>query len=90
MASVQEGGIQLTPEEYAKIHQKAFRCAFNFLNDHFPPQKEEEWWIQTAKECGTASVAAGETPLVLELLTAVMNYLGQEYKRRYGNGKVED
>ena len=26
----------MTPEEYAKVHQKAFRCAFDFLNQHFP------------------------------------------------------
>lgn len=80
----------MTPEEYAKLHQKAFRCAFDFLNEHFPPQQEEEWWIKTAKECSAASVAFGETPLVLELLTAIMNYLGDEYKRRYGNGTVNN
>ena len=80
----------MTPEEYAKLHQKAFRCAFDFLNEHFPPQQEDEWWLKTAKECSAASVAFEETPLVLELLTAIMNYLGDEYKRRYGNGTVNN
>lgn len=80
----------MTPEEYAKLHQKAFRCAFDFLNEHFPPQQEEEWWTKTAKECSAASVAFGETPIVCELLTAIMNYLGDEYKRRYGNGTVNN
>ena len=65
----------MTPEEYAKIHQKAFRCAFDFLNEHFPPQQDEEWWIKTANECSAASVAFGETPIVQELLNGVMNYL---------------
>jgi len=80
----------MTPEEYAKLHQKAFRCAFDFLNEHFPPQQEEEWWLKTAKECSAASVAFGENELVLEMLTAIMNYLGKEHKRRFGNGKVDD
>lgn len=80
----------MTPEEYAKVHQKAFRCAFDFLNAHFPPGDTDEWWIQTAKDCSAASVAFGETPIVIELLGGVMNYLGTEYKRRCENGKVNN
>lgn len=79
----------MTPEEYAKIHQKAFRCAFDFLNEHFPPQDDDAWWSKTAKECSAASAAFGENVLVIEMLTAIMNYLGDEHKRRYGNGKTD-
>lgn len=81
----------MTPEEYAKLHQKAFRCAFDFLNDHFPPGDTDEWWIQTAKDCSAASVAFGENCLVMELLTAIMNYIGHEYhERRKQNDKADD
>ena len=80
----------MTPEEYAKVHQKAFRCAFDFLKEHFPPQDDEEWWKKTAQDCSAASVAFGETPIVMELLTAIMNYLGDEYKRRCENGKADN
>ena len=80
----------MTPEEYAKIHQKAFRCAFDFLNEHFPPQQDEEWWLKTAQECSAASVAFGENVLVIGLLNGIMDYLGDEYKRRYGNGKADN
>lgn len=73
----------MTPEEYARMHQQAFRCAFNFLNQHFPPGDSDEWWLKAAKDCSADSVSCGETPLAIELLNAVMNYLGQEYKRRY-------
>jgi len=76
----------MTPEEYAKEHQKAFRTAFDFLHEHFPPEEDPAWWDQTAKECSAASVAAGESKLVLELLTAVMSYLEIEYRRRYKDG----
>lgn len=74
----------MTAEEYAKHHQKSFRTAFDFLSSHFPPEDSEEWWIQTAKDCSDASVAAGEDHLTIELLTAVVNYLGKEYEGRYG------
>ena len=77
----------MTPEEYAKIHQKAFRCAFDFLNAHFPPGDTDEWWLKTAQDCSAASIAFGETPIVNELLVAVMEYLGKEYhERRKANG----
>lgn len=72
----------MTPEAYAKQHQKAFRTAFDFLTKHFPPGDGAEWWKQAAKDCSVASIAAEEDPLAIELLTAVMNYLGDEYKKR--------
>lgn len=80
----------MTPEEYAKIHPQAFRCAFDFLNEHFPPSEDPAWWDKTAKDCSAASVAFGETPIVICLLNGVMDYLNEEYKRRYGNEATED
>ena len=81
----------MTPEEYANLHRKAFRCAFDFLNEHFPPGDTDEWWLKTAKECSAASVAFDESPIVIELLNAIMNYLGNEYqKRREESGSVDN
>ena len=80
----------MTPEEYAKRHQKAFRTAFNYLNTHFPPGDDPSWWDQAAKELSQASVEAGENILVIELLNAVYTYLGSEYKRRNNHGKTDD
>lgn len=79
----------MTPEEYAKEHQKAFRTAFDFLNAHFPPAENPEWWDQAAKDCSAASITAGEGKLTIQLLCGIMNYLGEEYKRRYQNGKAD-
>ena len=79
----------MTPEEYAKEHQKAFRTAFDFLNAHFPPAEDPVWWDQTAKDCSAASVKAGEGVLTTELLTSVMIYLGKEYKRRFQDDKAD-
>ena len=72
----------MTPEEYAKMHQKAFRVAFDFLNAHFPPGSDDEWWLRSARELADTSVAAGENKLVIELLNGVFSYLSDECKRR--------
>lgn len=72
----------MTPEEYAKQHQKAFRTAFDFLTSHFPPVPGMEYWEQAAKDVTEASVLAGEGKLVNLLLTAVYDYLEDEWKKR--------
>ena len=86
MTSEKEGNIPMSPEEYAKMHQKAFRTAYNYLNTHFPPGIDPEWWSQAAKDLSDASVEAGETELVIELLDAVYTYIGKVYKRRNEHG----
>ena len=81
----------MAPEDYAKQHQKAFRTAFDYLAGHFPPQQTDEWWIAAAQDLSAAGVSAGETPLVIELLNAVYNYLGIENKKRSdNNGKTDN
>ena len=81
----------MTPEEYARMHQKAFRTAFDYLNTHFPPGTDDEWWLQSATELSKASVEAGENKLVIELLNAVHTYLGDEYhKRRNDDGSPDN
>lgn len=80
----------MTPEEYAKSHQKAFRTAFDFLNTHFPPGETDEWWMQTAKDVGMAAEESGNNDLTMELLNGVMNYFGHEYNRRKEHGTVGD
>ena len=79
----------MTPEEYAKMHQKAFRCAFDYLNQHFPPRMDPEWWEQAAKDLSKFSIAAGENRLVIELLSGVYDYLEFIWKeRREEDGKA--
>lgn len=81
----------MTPEEYAALHPKMFRVAFDFLNAHFPPEDTDEWWEQTAHDCGDASVKAGGNKLAIYLLAGVMDYLNDEnMKRRNGNGKADN
>lgn len=80
----------MSPEEYLKEHQKAFRTAFDFLTSHFPPGMEPEWWEQAARELSAASIEAGENKLVIGLLVGVYDYLEDEYKlRRKQSGKAD-
>ena len=79
----------MTPEEYADRHKKAFRCAFDYLNTHFPPENTDVWWDQAARDLSDYGIAAGENDLVLQLLPAVFLYLADERKRRYEHGKAD-
>ena len=74
----------LKPEEYAAYHKLVFRTAFDFLNNHFPPQDDMEWWIQVAKDSSEASCSIGGGKLVDGMLTAIGDYLDEEYKKRRG------
>ena len=77
----------LTPEQYVQKHQKAFRCAFDFLNKHFPPEDTPEWWEQTTKDVTEASISQGENKLIVGLLIGVFDYLDDErrIRREIGN-----
>lgn len=72
----------MTLEEYAALHPRMFRIAFDFLNKHFPPEDTDEWWEQTAKDCEDASITAGNNPLVINLLAGVIEYLNEETMKR--------
>lgn len=72
----------LSPQEYYTLHQKAFRCAFDFLNSHFPPGEDPEWWEGATKDLEIASISQKENTLAVELLTGVWFYLEKEMKRR--------
>lgn len=80
----------LTPEEYAKRHKESFRCAFDFLNSHFPPPTDPDWWLKAAEDVSKASISCGENRLVIGLLMGVYDYLDEEYKlRRKENGEAD-
>ena len=76
----------LNPEAYARRHKEAFRCAFDFLNAHFPPENTPEWWQQAVQDITDASVSQGENKLAVELLTGVFNYLDDERRIRRETG----
>lgn len=79
----------MTPEEYYTKHQQAFRCAFDFLNKHFPPGKDQTWWEQATNDIKATDDAQHGNQLATLLLIGVLDYLNEEYKRRYQNVSTE-
>ena len=75
----------MTPEQYYAQHQKAFRTAFDFLVQHFPPGIDLDWWKKTTDEIGIA-YDLQKDELTYQLLRAVFEYLDYEWKRRNPNG----
>jgi hypothetical protein len=79
----QSNEVSLSPEDYAKLHQRSFRVAFDFLAKHFPPGMEPGWWEQSANDLVAARAQIpNDGGLLAELLLGVYNYLNEEYKRR--------
>jgi len=72
------------PEEYLAYHKLVFRIMFNFLNAHFPPQEDPEWWEKFAEDTDHASDEAKGGSLVNGMLLAISDYLEEEYKKRRG------
>lgn len=72
----------MTPEEYVQRHKKAFRVAFDYLNDHFPPGEDDDWWERAAMDASRVYAENGCDPLQLQLLAGVCEYLETEWKER--------
>ena len=70
-----------------KLHQVAFREAFNFLEAYYPPRDDEEYWLKAANECGRVAAEHDGNPLIIPLMVTMMDYLGELWKERK-NGKT--
>lgn len=83
----------LTPEEYAARHREAFRAAFDYLNNHFPPGTDDVYWKATDLDGSLICAKGKDNPLLPLLMTAVVDYLEKESKLRrkeYGDTTPED
>lgn len=85
---------EMTPGEYAVQHKKAFRAAFDYLTEHFPPGDTAEWWDVAAKDVSIKSMESGEGKLVINLLIGVYDYLdhirGKRKEKEHGGSGGED
>ena len=81
MTSVNETTGILTPQAYSDRHKKAFRVAFDFLNRHFPPSPEPDWWDNTVTDAVKA-VNDDTSNLTRDLVLAVFDYIDRECKMR--------
>ena len=70
------------PAEYAAYHKMVFRAMFDFLNAHFPPQDNPDWWIKLSEDLSMASYNAKGGTLVDGMLSAIADYLEEECRKR--------
>lgn len=67
-----------------KLHQAAFRAAFDFLEAYYPPRDDEEYWLKVAEECGSVADELYGNPLIIPMMITMMDYLGEVWKERRG------
>ena len=72
----------MKPEEFAAYHKLIFRVVFDFLNEHFPPGNDPEWWEQLSKDVSITGTKYGGGQLLIGMLVAVMEHLEEIYKER--------
>lgn len=56
-------------------YKRAFRIAFDYLEQHLPPQNTPEWWIAAAQEISGIYNQANRNPFLQALLLAVYGEL---------------
>ena len=71
-----------TPQEYAERHKKAFRAAFDFLNGHFPPTEEADWWDNAVADAVKVINGEDASSLTSDLVLSVFDYINRECKLR--------
>ena len=67
-----------------KLHQAAFRAAFDFLEAFYPPRDDEEYWLKMAETCGNVAYQHEGNPLIIPLMVTMADYLGEVWKERHG------
>ena len=82
MTSEQKRDSPMTPQEFYAIHQRSFRTAFDFLNAHFPPENDPQWWKKLCEDIQEASAKDASYKLTVCLLQGVFDYLDYEQERR--------
>ena len=71
-----------------KLHQAAFRAAFNFLEAYYPPRDDEEYWLKVSEECGRVADELYGNPLIIPMMVAMMDYLEAVWKERQNGTKT--
>lgn len=65
-----------------KLHQAAFRVAFDFLEAFYPPRDDEEYWVKMAETCGIVAYQHEGNPLIIPLMVTMADYLGEAWKEK--------
>ena len=60
--------------------QKAFRVAFDFLENHLPIMNAEDYWLRVCNDVSIVSAENIDNTLCQELLSAILIYMSNEGK----------
>ena len=71
-----------------KLHQAAFRAAFDFLEQFYPPRDDDEYWLKMAETCGNVAYQHEGNPLIIPMMTTMADYLGEVWKERQNGTKA--
>lgn len=64
------------------LNNKWYRLAYEYHQKWSPYPKTEDDWRKAAEEAGLISDANGNDPLLMDLITAVLDDFGREWKKR--------
>lgn len=69
-------------QDYAAMHKKAFRAAFDLLKELYPPKNDAEYWTFAAKRVALVGDDNKDNPLCKHLLWGLYSYLEDEVKTK--------
>lgn len=72
----------LSPREYAGMHKRAFREGFDYLNAHFPPQNDSEWWKKACDDLNAVMKRNNGNGMLTQMMIGVVTYLEEVNKAR--------
>ena len=69
--------------DFKRMHKEAFRTAFNYLEEHWPPSWDADgYWVPAAKEAlAVTANSDGKNLLTGELMVAVYAYMSRALQR---------
>lgn len=68
-------------ESATEHYKKDFRAAYDFMARWQPFPSDLDGWLEAAHDVGQVSAAGGNTPFLMDLLTAVYNEFDRRYKK---------
>jgi hypothetical protein len=68
-------------ESATENYKKDFRAAYEFMARWQPCPSDLDAWKAAACDVGQVSAAGGNTPFLMDLLTAVYNEFDRQYKQ---------
>lgn len=67
-----------------KMHQAAFRAAYDYLEAFYPPRDDEEYWYKVSESAGNIASKHKGNPLIVPIMLAMLKYLEDVWREKRG------